>query len=358
MSRLARLVALCALVLPTAHACNVPVFRYALERWPADLHLLIFNRPADAADERMKALTTVLNEHSHHLNLAVELPAEAPVFGGSPLAARLQFPHNGPVWYEGPVDAATLAGLVDSPLRQRIREDLVSATSATWILLSGRDAAVSSASFAMLRERLTYQAKHIELPVKSEEDLDWGGGGGGGGRPTTNMPLRVAFSTHELARGTPAEWALERQIAAMAPKAYAAGEPIALAVFGRGRGLPLAGSELSVDRVDADVAFILGACSCEVKELNPGYDLLMAAAWDDEIFDWPNRHAAVIPPEFRAAPSTAPAVPATVIAAAPVTASATAQTTPMVGGISWLVLAAGAAAVLILAFLLAGGRRS
>src|SRR5262245_65804907 len=46
-----------------ARACNVPVFRYALERWPADTYeVIVFHRgPLMPAD---KALTDALAKHA------------------------------------------------------------------------------------------------------------------------------------------------------------------------------------------------------------------------------------------------------------------------------------------------------
>jgi hypothetical protein len=58
-------------------------------------------------------------------------------------------------------------------------------------------------------------------------------------------------------------------------------EPIAFPVFGRGRVLqPLIGAGLTLDNVMFDSSYLCGACSCQVKEENPGIDLLVAAAWD------------------------------------------------------------------------------
>ena len=52
-------------------------------------------------------------------------------------------------------------------------------------------------------------------------------------------------------------------------------------VFGRGRLLGcLFGEYISAKNIRETVAFITGGCSCEIKALNPGVDLLMAARWD------------------------------------------------------------------------------
>jgi hypothetical protein len=57
--------------------------------------------------------------------------------------------------------------------------------------------------------------------------------------------------------------------------------PAVVPIFGRGRALGiLAGQEINSDNLGAAAAFLTGACSCQVKQLNPGVDLLLAADWD------------------------------------------------------------------------------
>ena len=58
-------------------------------------------------------------------------------------------------------------------------------------------------------------------------------------------------------------------------------EPMVFPVFGRGRLLGcLFGEYITKKHIDEATFFLSGACSCEVKDLNPGVDLLMAAPWD------------------------------------------------------------------------------
>jgi hypothetical protein len=53
-------------------------------------------------------------------------------------------------------------------------------------------------------------------------------------------------------------------------------------VFGRGRALlPLVGAGITEANITAAAGFLTGACSCEVKALNPGFDLLLPADWDN-----------------------------------------------------------------------------
>jgi hypothetical protein len=60
--------------------------------------------------------------------------------------------------------------------------------------------------------------------------------------------------------------------------------PWLAAVFGRGRVLgawPAKG--FGKEQVDEVCLFLMGACSCQVKNLNPGWDLLVTADWDAEL---------------------------------------------------------------------------
>jgi hypothetical protein len=70
------------------------------------------------------------------------------------------------------------------------------------------------------------------------------------------------------------------------PKSGLAGtkEPWVAAVFGRGRVLgawPAQG--FGDEQVEEVCLFLLGACSCQVKNLNPGWDLLLRVDWDEEL---------------------------------------------------------------------------
>jgi len=59
-----------------------------------------------------------------------------------------------------------------------------------------------------------------------------------------------------------------------------AAQPMVFAVFGRGRALPpFVGKGITRDNLLECVYFLTGACSCTVKDQNPGMDLLFATDW-------------------------------------------------------------------------------
>ena len=57
------------------------------------------------------------------------------------------------------------------------------------------------------------------------------------------------------------------------------------AVCGRGRGdHVMTVADLDADTIATTTAFLCGACSCRAKQLAPGFDLLLAASWDERLF--------------------------------------------------------------------------
>jgi len=61
--------------------------------------------------------------------------------------------------------------------------------------------------------------------------------------------------------------------------------PIVLPVFGRGRVLDaLHGDDWNSEMLVKVIDFLFGACTCQVKDGNPGLDLLFAVDWDSRVF--------------------------------------------------------------------------
>lgn len=81
-----------------------------------------------------------------------------------------------------------------------------------------------------------------------------------------------------LARSDAREHAfIRRLLGAEADLADAKG-PIVVPIFGQGRAVyALDGDGIRHGTIDTAATFLIGKCSCEVKEQNPGFDLLLAA---------------------------------------------------------------------------------
>ncbi|MBM3854290.1 MAG: hypothetical protein FJ399_14210, partial [Verrucomicrobia bacterium] len=90
----------------------------------------------------------------------------------------------------------------------------------------------------------------------------------------------MSFSTLRLSRRDEAEGVLVQLLLHTEPDLAASREPIAFPVFGQGRVLhALVGRGINAENIDETAHFLTGACSCVVKEENPGSDLLFAVDW-------------------------------------------------------------------------------
>lgn len=261
-----------------ALACQVPVFRYALERWaPAD-YLVTVAKPANAAEEKLvESLRAARNDAENPVNLEVEI--------GAPAQLALRYPHKlrdmqaAPVW-QGPLTAENVRRLIDSPARQEIRKRLLVGESAVWVLVESGDRAKDDAAFASLTQSLTEAEKSLKLPdgvvtpsaARANENADV---------LRTDLQLKIAFSTLRIRRDDADEAVLLAMLTHIEDDLGSyVGEPMAFPVFGRGRVLePLIGAGIHKDNVIEHATYLCGACSCEVKDQNPGIDLLMAANW-------------------------------------------------------------------------------
>lgn len=101
----------------------------------------------------------------------------------------------------------------------------------------------------------------------------------------SDVPLLLKFSLLEIDATDPKEAFLVKFLTGIQSDAFADGEPLLVPVFGRGRALEvIPASDLTSSLIEDLTMFLSGACSCQVKERNPGFDLLIAADWDKELF--------------------------------------------------------------------------
>ena len=116
---------------------------------------------------------------------------------------------------------------------------------------------------------------------------------GGQSRDAVHFPCTVKFPRFPLVAllclaGLSVHAATEQAFTAMlaGPNGYMenANGPWLSLVFGRDRALGAWAAEgFGDEQIDEACLFLLGACSCEVKRMNPGWDLLLNADWVESL---------------------------------------------------------------------------
>ncbi|HEX8911558.1 MAG TPA: hypothetical protein VF796_04290 [Humisphaera sp.] len=275
-----------------AAACSIPVFRYALERWqPEPYEAVLFHKgPLTAAQQASVALlggdakapvnvsVTPVDVEGKLAGRAAKLWAKQPEALKANLPLLVLMPGDGderlgPV-HAGPLSDDVAKRLADSPLRRETAGRLLKGQTAVWVLVECGDKAKDDEAAKTLTEELAEQQKALKLPVIDPEAP--------GPKLHSPLPLRVEFSVLRLRADDEAERFLSTMLTfgLPVPKPDKPRGPVVVPVFGQGRALvQMEGTELTRESVAGVAKFLVGECSCQVKELNPGYDLMVAADW-------------------------------------------------------------------------------
>ena len=280
-------------------ACSVPVFRYALERWPADVYdVLVFHRgglpPKDQAvvdwlEQHVSGDGASANCRVRVVDVAAQLdkPIQAvwerqskPELPWMVVCYpwRLGIPQDA---WSGRLSADVARRLLDSPARREIGKRLLDGDSVVWVLLESGDRAANEAAAKRLGAELGELQKMLEPPESAQapdnDQAAWDDADG---------PLRVAFSIVRVRRDDPAEAMLVHMLLRTEPDLHTFTEPMAFPVFGRGRVLyALVGKGINADTIGEACGFLVGPCFCQAKYLNPGVDLLTAVDWENGIVE-------------------------------------------------------------------------
>lgn len=282
----ALLVLMMAFASRPAAGCNVPVFRYALERWkPSAYAIHVFHRGDLSAGERdqLRRLEDgKLNATVTRVDLAGTVTAEARDLwqrqGDGPRLpwVVVHFPEEdgkaAPAW-TGPLTEEAVGRLVDSPARRRLAALLLRGEAAVWLRLTSDKAAADRAAGDLLAAELKRLEATLTIPPPVDD-----------GDLLTRLPLRISFPVVVVDRDDPAEAALVGLLRRSEPDLASVSGPIIVPVFGRGRALlALHGEELTAANLERWATFLCGPCSCQVKDLNPGVDLPLAVSWEEAL---------------------------------------------------------------------------
>lgn len=287
------------LALP-AHACNVPVFRYALERWAPDAYEAVLFHDGELTPELMELMRRlrptdergrpVTNLRLTAVDLRSTLDEATQSIWKSQFNATapwlvVRYPKalmlDNPLW-SGKADRAAVDILLQSPARSELTRRLLAGHSTVWIVIESGDANQDQTVIDTLGRELTQLQTTVKLPDESAQPggvlklpMDQGEG------VLSKVPLRIEFSVLRVKRGDAREGAFLANVLQTDAGLAAEQGTIVLPVFGRGRALQAFPAEVLDAATIAGVEeFLCGACSCSVKTLNPGMDLLLTANWE------------------------------------------------------------------------------
>jgi len=271
-------------------ACQVPVFRYALERWTADQYRFVVL--CDAELNQQQSLADGLASRQRAAVRVHRVTDQSDVFLrdlwrqrkdlDAPLLISL-FPRTAAVETAAPAFVCALndqsvKGIQDSAVRQDVVRRLQAGDSAVWVFLASGDSERDRAARSRLEAALQVQQQRLKLPTATEMEVTEQQ------LRELRVPLRISFSVLTLQRQDPAESFLVSCLLRSEDDLEQLREPMVFPVFGRGRVLyALVGEGIAEGTISAACDFLTGPCSCQVKEQNPGFDLLVSADWEKSL---------------------------------------------------------------------------
>ena len=309
----ARITTVCLILLAAAvitEACQVPVFRYALERWQPDHYQLVIVHDGNLTSEE-QANVTYLEENlvgpsGPMINLrfeALDLAKEEKQFArwkklhsdqNASVSIHLFFPFEAfeqdtnPIW-NGNFTRNNINQILDSPTRRELVKRILAGDSAVWLFLETGNQKEDDKLFNTLEKYAKIAEKEISVPegVIQQSALDDPNlllsPGDEENILESSVPLKIAFSILRLSRKDPQEAILRSMLLHLEDDLLdkeMENKPMLFPAFGKGRVLPpLIGAGISEENALADCGYLSGACSCQVKNQNPGMDILVKADW-------------------------------------------------------------------------------
>ncbi len=194
--------------------------------------------------------------------------------------------------YAGQLDKETIRAMVDSPVRRKLGKLIEEGHSSVLLVLNCPDEKQNERAAKVVGETIAQVKEETEAEEATQEEQETAEGESpaeepdefwaGGPQDVPQLPFKVASLT--LSRTDETEKWLVDSLLAIEPDLHDeefADEVMIFAVFGRGLALPpYIGKGITSDNLIDCMFFLSGPCSCQVKDMNPGMDLLMKWDWE------------------------------------------------------------------------------
>ena len=282
-----------------AYACEIPVFRYALERWKADPYRLKLVIPESGLTDQQKALVDNVKAETWKGGGSANLIVETVL--GAKASFTLNYPEKSGILRpvrEG--ELIDLEGMLESPARKKVQELILKGKSIVWLVVASGDAEKDKKFISALDERVSSALKKVKLSdaiirkpdaqtqkklTKAEiENI-----------LQSEIPLELSFAIVKLDRLDEKERFFIDMLMRQSPELIDHAGPAAFPVFGRGRVLEGL-TDLEGESLETLTLYLSKNCSCTVKDENPGIDLLMNVPWQDYTANSTLQYRDVLPP--------------------------------------------------------------
>jgi hypothetical protein len=249
----------------SGRGCTIPVFRYALDRWEADAYRLVL--PArSASDPSQNELLRPMRANGK-ANLDIQTTKDTAL-----AKPELRFSSRDQAsFWSGAIDAESLGQILDSPMRKKLTEHILAGDSIVWVVAE-KGTPEDAAHLERIEKRIQFLEQVASLPIQDPNDPDSQLGPG--------PALKLAFTVLKLRADDPSEALFLKMLAGPKSGIDPTNTSFAAAVFGRGRVLGAWSLDVLDDTALEDASmFLVGRCSCRLKNENPGWDILMNVDW-------------------------------------------------------------------------------
>ena len=185
-SKTTRLALAFGLWAPTIFGCDIPVFRYALDRWPADA----FRLEAPGSVLRTEPLATEIRNLTGRSGLNLETSVST---NGARLFYPLHVRGADKFAWEGQLSPEVYGALTDSPARRDLVKRILRGDSAVWVLVEGGPSAANEAAASLLENRLRFLESATGIPRLDPNDPDSRVG------PGPELKVQLSLAQEQLA---------------------------------------------------------------------------------------------------------------------------------------------------------------
>jgi hypothetical protein len=252
-----------------ATACDVPVFRFALERWQPDTYkVMITGQYSEPEKDQLRQPLELINVEVEFLEgeqprVDLFTPGEHP---------KRIFSHDAP--------QQAVAQIADSDIRKAVVDKILSGVSGVFVIVNSGNEAQDNQALIEVNHAIQNAEKqltilsgvvHADSEEKDLRDPD--------NNLRSTLDLKIDFDVIVMDRSN--DVVITQMLLSVEDDLSDIESVMVFPLFGRGRVLPpFIGKGISRDNLMTPLREITAACSCTIKNQNPGSDIILQADWD------------------------------------------------------------------------------